>query len=105
MRALRFDHEGDDTVVVTVSGTFKQWARRGPKPAQGERVRWIGNPMGMPMVLREALVAAVNDDGIILQGTVCPGDSGAGAFSDRGEVVAIIDAMTGDRLCRFGIAQ
>jgi len=102
MQALKFDHEGDDTVVVTVSGTFKQWARRGPKPVQGERVRFIGNPMGEPGVYREAIVSRVRPGQIILQGMVCAGDSGAGLYSDRGEVVGIVDAMT-DRACKFGI--
>lgn len=105
MQALKFAHEGRDAVVVTVSGEFKHWAKRGGRPIQGDRLRFWGNPVGEPDVYREVLVSRAWTDGIVLQGTICPGDSGAGLMNDRGEVVGIVDAMTGDRVCRFGIGQ
>jgi hypothetical protein len=103
--AQSFKREGKDAVVVTVSTTFDRWAKRGPRPVQGDRLRFIGNPVGEPDVYREALVARAWTDGLILETTLCPGDSGAGLIDGKGRVVGVVSAMTGDRICRFGLAQ
>ncbi len=97
--------ESRDRIVVKVKGvTFKHWAKRGPVPAQGDHLRFWGNPEGEPNVYREALVARVWKDGIVLQTTVCPGDSGAGLMNALGQVVGVVSAVTGDRVCKFGIS-
>lgn len=96
--------ETKDTVVVRVSVTFDKWAKRGPRPIQGDKVRFWGNPQGVPDVYREAIVARAYTDGLILQTMVCGGDSGAGLWDERGRVVGIVSAVTGDRVCKFGLS-
>lgn len=97
--------EGADTAVIRVSGvTFKHWAKRGGKPIQGDTLRFFGNPTGVPDVYREVLVSRAWTDGLVLQGMICPGDSGAGLFDAQGHVVAVVSAVTGDRVCKFGLS-
>ena len=97
--------ETRDTIVIKVKGVrFKHWAKRGPRPNQGDHLTFWGNPEGVPDVMREVLVSRAWTDGLVLQATVCPGDSGAGLFNARGEVVGIVSAVTGDRVCKFGLS-
>ncbi len=97
--------ESRDRIVVKIKGvTFKHWAKRGPVPAQGDHLRFFGQPEGIPDMYREAIVARVFADGIMLQTTVCGGDSGAGLLNAKGEVVGVVSAVTGDRVCKFGIS-
>lgn len=96
---------GPDAVELTVSGVrFDRWAYRGT-PKQGDRVRWIGNPLGEAGVYREGYVAKVSDKAIVIVGTVCPGDSGAGVMSAAGAVVGVVSAMTNRSACAFGLAS
>lgn len=92
---------GVDRVRVKVAGvTFTKWAKLG-KAKQGDRVRWWGQPLGNPFVYREGLVAAIYHDGVLIDGTICPGDSGSGLFDDAGKLVGVISFMTDDKGCTF----
>lgn len=94
-----------DFVVVRVKGvTFETWAKRGERPRQGDRVRWWGNPVGEPNVYREGYVARADGDVLVIAAQICKGDSGAGLFNDRGEVVGIISAMTAEMHCQFALS-
>ena len=96
--------EGRDAVTVEVDMTFPAYLQRGPMPAQGDRVRIWGNPLGEPDVMRVGYVARAWTDGIVLDMRVCFGDSGAGVVDDRNRVVAVISATT-DKNCNLGIAR
>ena len=97
--------ESKDRIVVKVAGVrFASWAKRGPLPAQGDKLRFWGQPIGEPDIYREAIVSRVHTEQIVLQTTVCPGDSGAGLFDLQGRVVGIVSAVTGDRVCKFGLS-
>lgn len=97
--------ESRDRIVVKVSGIrFKTWAKRGPVPVQGDHLRFWGQPVGEQDVYREAVVSRVRTDQIILQSVVCPGDSGSGLMDAQGRVVGVVSAVTGDRVCRFGLS-
>jgi hypothetical protein len=101
--------DGSDHALIRVDATFSEWVAVGPQPAQGERVRMLGNPEGLQGVYREGLMAAHNTlkrcpeyvpnlspramcPVLIFDLTSGPGDSGAGIFGERGDLVAV---MTG----------
>jgi V8-like Glu-specific endopeptidase len=97
--------ESRDRIVVKVAGIrFKSWAKRGPMPLQGDTLRFWGVPQGEPDVYREVIVSRARTDQLVLQGVICPGDSGAGLVDAQGRVVGVVSAMTGDRVCRFGLS-
>lgn len=96
--------EGKDAVTVEVDRAFPVYLQRGPMPAQGDRVRIWGNPLGEPDVMRVGYVARAWSDGIVLDMRVCFGDSGAGVIDDHNRVVAVVSATT-DRNCSLGIAR
>lgn len=97
--------ESRDRIVVKVAGIrFKAWAKRGPIPRQGDKLRFWGNPEGGEDLYREAIVSRAWTDGLVLQTIVCGGDSGSGLFDAQGRVVGIVSAVTGDRVCKFGLS-
>ena len=60
--------ESRDRIVVKVAGIrFKAWAKRGPMPAQGDKLRFWGNPEGGQDLYREAIVSRAWTDGLVLQ--------------------------------------
>lgn len=93
-----------DGVLVDVDMTFPKYAKRGPRPVQGQRVRFIGNPGGNADVYREGYVARAWTDGVVIVAPVCKGDSGAGLFADDGRVVGVVSAMTSAASCTFGLS-
>lgn len=97
--------ESKDRIVVKVAGIrFKSWAKRGGPPVQGDKLRFWGQPSGEADVYREAIVSQARTDRLVLQTVVCPGDSGSALFNERGEIVGIVSAVTGDRVCKFGLS-
>lgn len=92
---------GIDRIRVVVSGvTFTKWAKLG-RAAQGDHVKWWGQPLGHPFIYREGVVAGVYPDGAMIDATICPGDSGSGLFNAAGELVGVISFMTDDKGCTF----
>jgi V8-like Glu-specific endopeptidase len=92
---------GIDRIRVKVAGiTFTKWAAQG-KARVGDRVRWWGQPLGHPFVYREGVVAQTYEDGVLVDGTVCPGDSGSGLFNAAGELVGVISFMSDPHGCTF----
>lgn len=105
VRVVESHTESRDRIVVKVAGIrFKSWAKRGPVPTQGDKLRFWGNPSGEAGVYREAIVSRVRTDQIVLQTVVCAGDSGSGLIDVQGRVVGIVSAVTGDRVCKFGLS-
>lgn len=97
--------ESRDTALVTIAGlALTHHAKRGPRPVQGQSVRFFGNPAGNPDVFRRGYVVRAWTDGIVLDMPVCHGDSGAGILDDRGRVVGVVSAMTSEAGCHFGIS-
>lgn len=96
---------GVDRVRVKVAGiTFTKWAKLG-KARVGDRLRWYGQPMGVPYVYREGVVVQTYPDGLVIDGAICRGDSGSGLINDAGELVGVISAMTNDAGCTFILAR
>jgi hypothetical protein len=82
--------DGQDHVLVRVSATFDRWAAVGPKPVQGQSVRWIGQPGAMEDVYRLGYVAKVDGEAIYIDGASYRGDSGAGLFDSEGRVIGVL---------------
>lgn len=94
-----------DTMTLHVTGiTLTHVARLGPLPKQGDRVRWWGNPEGNGDIYREGYVSRADKNLIVISAPICHGDSGAGIFNDRGEVVAVVSAMTNEYGCTFELS-
>jgi hypothetical protein len=102
---VRSELVAEDRLRVVVSGVrFKHWARLA-RPVVGERVRWWGQPRGLPFVYRRGYIAVVADDGLLIAGTICPGDSGSGLFNNAGDLVGVISAMTSESACGFVVGR
>lgn len=99
---------GDRATVTLAEPAFTVWAQLGPRPKQGDRVRWWGNPRGIQNIYRESIIAAVVPGQVVVEAMVCPGDSGSGIFNEAGQVVAVMSEMGPDYKgvpCVFGIGQ
>lgn len=95
--------DGHDHALIKVDRTFDKWAPIG-KSLIGDRVRIYGNPLIYSNVYRVGVESAVNSFPacppipgvkltkctlILFQMVTGPGDSGAGYFNDKGELVAV----------------
>lgn len=93
--ALKIEHDGRDHALVRVTTTFKVWARMGQPMQVADRIRWIGAPGGNRNMYREGYVSRVTDEAILIDAQLWKGDSGAGLFNQKGELVGVISAMVG----------
>lgn len=96
---------GDTVLVKLASPIFKHWARIHFQVHQGERVRWFGQPLGEPDMYRVGYVARAWSGAIVIDGTVCKGDSGSGLFNDKGEVIGVVSATTNLQTCGFMVGS
>lgn len=102
VKVIGYGKDEHDLATIRVTGvTFKTWARRGGSLTQGERVRFWGNPGGEHNVYREGYVSRATTDLVVLDMTICKGDSGAGIFNQRGEVVGVVTGMNDLNGCTF----
>lgn len=93
-----------DTATYRVEGvTFKRWGRMGREPKPGDRIRFIGNPMGVKNVYREGYVVLVTPTQIAIDAIICKGDSGSALWDDKGRIVGIVNLMTSEASCHFGL--
>lgn len=96
-------NDGRDHVLLRVTVRQANTARIGKAPVWGEPLALIGNPVGLSRLFRAGRVAAI-DNGFSCLGSseVCPallidlntagGDSGAGYFNVKGELVGVHSA-------------
>ena len=87
-------HDGNDHAVVVVTMRFLAWAKVVGPPALGEVVEYHGNPLRFHQLYRRGYVAGVDRTGVILDVNGYNGDSGAGVFNTKGEVVGVISGLT-----------
>lgn len=86
--------DGNDHTIVRVDRTFTYWAVLARMPGPGGEVHAIGNPGDLTEAYRHGYVSGVQD----IDGKLCDlydirgwfGDSGAGVFDDRGNLIAVI---------------
>lgn len=95
--------DGHDHVLLRVTVRQASVARIGKSPTWGQPLALIGNPVGLSNLFRTGRVAAIDDDFDCLGGgKKCPavlvdlntagGDSGAGYFNTKGELVGVHSA-------------
>jgi S1-C subfamily serine protease len=95
---LRIENDGQDHSIVVVDADLGAYAKRGRAAKRGERVWMIGNPMGLPQLLREGLVAKVDEEGITFLDCRCwQGGSGMGIFNANGQLVGVFNGAMVDR--------
>lgn len=91
--AMEIVKDGKDHALVRVNVNFKRWARMGPRPVQGDRLRWFGNPAGEYDVYREGYVARTNGEETWLDARGFSGDSGSGLFDSAGRVTGVLTGI------------
>jgi V8-like Glu-specific endopeptidase len=105
VKVVQVGKDKHDTLTLRITGvTFTHWARLGPLPKQGDRIRWWGNPEGNGDIYREGYVSRADKDLIVISAPICHGDSGAGVLNDRGDVVAVVTAMSNQYGCTFELS-
>jgi V8-like Glu-specific endopeptidase len=106
VEAVEVKPPAKDVISIRVKGKpFKAWATRWGHAVQGQHIRFWGNPIGEPDIMREGMVARAWSSGIVVQALVCHGDSGAGVFDDAGRIVGVVSGMTANIECDFMVAQ
>ena len=98
--AIKFTEDGEDHSWLLLAEGDRPYAQMGPAPKQGDRVFIHGNPGPLTDMLRHGVVAGYSDSLLLISLEVSGGDSGAGVFNRRGEVVGVI---TGYKLFSSGM--
>ena len=91
--ALKIERDGKDHVLVRVTTRFKRYARMGPPPAKGDRVRWVGMPSGMDRLYRQGYYVGDDEGFLMFDAPAYGGDSGSGLHDDEGRLVAVLSGM------------
>jgi S1-C subfamily serine protease len=98
--------DGADHALVIVEADFKRWAKVGKPPRPGDEVYFQGIPRDFGKLLRFGRVSGwgtlpdAEADPVLSQPIlyvdiqVAPGDSGAGLFNHRGELVGVVSIQT-----------
>lgn len=91
---LKVERIGSDVARVTLKAArFQHWAKTGPRPLEGSRVRWWGQAAGLETVYREGYVARGWTTETLVDANGFFGDSGSGLFSEDGRLVAVMSAI------------
>ena len=88
--AVRVIRDGQDHILLTVDRNLGRGRIRVDTPRQGDTVHWVGNPAGVPNVLRRGYVAAVIEGVTLIDAPGYGGDSGSGIFNDRGALIGVL---------------
>lgn len=101
----RIQRDGGDQARLNVELTFGKWAAIGNDPKQGDPVFIFGNPARGRDMLRRGYVAGHQNDRIIADLEIGHGDSGAGVFNERGQVVGIVSGYFYHEVFRVAVVQ
>jgi hypothetical protein len=88
-RIIRVERDGNDHALVIVDGDLGAFARVGRPPRLNDDLWMVGNPMGLPQVLRRGYVAKVTKTEILLDCRCWNGDSGMALFNEYGQLVSV----------------
>lgn len=98
-------HDGADHALVVLDTDFPPYAKLAYNGwRQGDRVRFYGHPMMRTDIYRQGYVAGQDDRFVMLDMMVGPGDSGAGLFNDKGELVGVVLGYAEHRGFRLALA-
>jgi S1-C subfamily serine protease len=103
---IKRDAENDLAVVAAVGARMLTWVRMSPEaPMLGQRVVWLGFPLGGHMQLGVGIVSYADDGKYFdVQGHWLPGNSGGPVFDEHGELLGIVNstsALPGDPIPQF----
>jgi S1-C subfamily serine protease len=101
---LSIELDGNDHALVVVTMLFPAVAKRGPEPKVGDKVHWIGQPMGLKNVYGEGLMVGEYESRLLIDGQVWFGVSGAGLHNERGELVGVVSGILGQQIYKLGFA-
>lgn len=96
MLVTHFEFDGADHMLLTVTGTFKDYAAIDQRDAlPSENVHMWGNPGRENDVYRQGVFekATTNEDGPTLEMfllPIFPGDSGSALFSESGKIIGVV---------------
>jgi hypothetical protein len=97
--------DGGDQARIEVDITFETWAEIGPAAKQGDRVFLYGNPGILRDVLRRGYIAGAAEGLLLTDINIGHGDSGAGVFNDKGQVIGVVSGYYLDRVFVIGGIQ
>jgi hypothetical protein len=97
--------DGGDQARIEVDITFDTWAEVGPAAKQGDRVFLYGNPGILRDVLRRGYIAGAAEGLLLTDINIGHGDSGAGVFNDKGQVIGVVSGYYLDRVFVVGGVQ
>lgn len=86
-------HDGQDMAVVVVDIASPVWAKVGKPAGQGDRLFFYGHASGFDALLRRGYVTGFHEGRTLVDMTIGKGDSGAGVFNERGEVVGVVSSI------------
>lgn len=101
---LRIERDGHDHALIVVTKVFHQVATRGPEPKVGDKVHWIGQPMGLENVYGEGLIVGHYEDRQLIDGSIWFGVSGSGLFNADGKLVGVVSGILGQQIYKLGFA-
>ena len=97
--------DGGDQARIEVDITFDRWAEIGPAAKQGDRVFLFGNPGILRDVLRRGYIAGGKDELLLTDINIGHGDSWAGVFNDKGQIIGVVSGYYLDRVFVMGGVQ
>lgn len=86
-------HDGNDMAVVVVDIPSKAWVKVGKRAGQGDRLFFYGHASGFDALLRRGYVVGFHEHRTLVDMTIGKGDSGAGVFNERGEVIGVVSSI------------
>lgn len=86
-------HDGSDIAVLVVDIPSTAWAKVGRRAKQGDRLFFYGHASGFDRLLRRGYVIGFYDKRTLVDMMVGRGDSGAGVFNERGEVIGVVSSV------------
>ena len=90
----RLIRDDNDHVILVLDGIeFEHVATLNKPLTQGENIHYWGNPDGLDMQYRKGYVSGRMNDYTTYDVTGYHGDSGAGIFNDRGELIGVISVI------------
>lgn len=103
--------DDNDHTIYIVGTTFKEWAKISEDaPEAGEDVFYYGNPGEITDVFKKGyiqmivpastggLFSAAHPAIIVFSALAYPGDSGAGVFNDKDEIVTVVTGTKPDKI-------
>lgn len=81
---------GRDLIGLVLAGPERPHVKIGPMPEQGDPIFIYGNPGPLQDILRRGHIAGIYEGDMVAVLAVSGGDSGAGVFNRKGELIGVV---------------